>query len=48
MAFKVGVVTVVASLTVAAAAFAVSLTSGSLLLGPSSHVSQTAFEGYYD
>lgn len=45
---KVGVVIVVVSLAAAAVASAVSMTSRSLLLGPSSPVSQVAFEGYYD
>jgi len=48
MAHRVGVVTVLVSLALAGAASAVSMTSGSLLLGPASHVSQVAFQGYYD
>ena len=49
MSRKLGVVVaVVVSLTAVGVASAVSMTSGRPLLGPSSHVSQSAFEGYYD
>ena len=43
---KAGVATIVVSLAAAAAAFAA--TSGSLLLGPASHVRQPAWQGFYD
>jgi hypothetical protein len=42
------VVVVVIALAAAGVASAVSTTSGPLLLGPSFHISQIAFEGYYD
>ena len=48
MTRRVGVVTVVVLLAAAAIASGFSATSRSLLLGPSSPVSQSAFEGYYD
>jgi hypothetical protein len=48
MARKVGVATIVVCLTAAAVASAVSSTVGALLLGPSSHVRQLAYQGYYD
>lgn len=48
MTRKVGLVTVVVSLAVAAVASAVSTSGEPLLLGPSSQVSETVFQGYYD
>jgi hypothetical protein len=45
---RVALGTAVASLAVVAAASAVSMSSGSLVLGPRSHVKQIAFQGYYD
>jgi hypothetical protein len=48
MSRKVGLVTVVVSLAAAGVASAVSVAGGSLLLGPSSRVSQISYQGYYD
>jgi hypothetical protein len=48
MARKAAVGTVVVFLAVAAVASAVSVTGGSLLLGPATHVSERAWAGYYD
>jgi hypothetical protein len=48
MARRAGVVGVVVTVALAAVASAVAVTSGSLLLGPKSHVREVAFEGYYD
>lgn len=47
MVRKVGAAAVIASLAAAASAAAVSST-GPLLLGPSAHVRQLAYQGYYD
>jgi hypothetical protein len=48
MARKAAVVVVVASVALAAVASAVAVTGGSLPLGPSSQVRETAFQGFYD
>ena len=48
MARRLGVVTVVVFGALAAVASALAIGSGSLLLGPPSHVRQVAFQGYYD
>jgi hypothetical protein len=48
MARKAAVVVAVASVALAAVASAVAVTGGSLPLGPSSQVRETAFQGFYD
>lgn len=48
MGKKAGAAAVILALATAGGAWALSSDPGGLLLGPASHVSQTAYQGYYD